>query len=420
MERANGWYAIGLGAVELGKNVRARWREHRTYTVTISSTDACYQDVQDWLIEHVPLDRQRALAVYTTGSLSESSYIADSPPGSTDTDLNVSYDSVREQRIDIDGHPVWVYFEKGDVSERDGCQTRMEAGRVVFRCTSTTAQQAIVKHLRGVVGTRKRAARRPKLWMLANWGHWARRSDVPARTVDSVVLRAGQIESLVDDLGAFLDAEADYVRRGIPWHRGYLFQGPPGTGKTSVAKALAHRFGLDLWYAPLGDLNKDTSLLSLLSEVHPRSVLLLEDVDVYHAATSREAETDQVSLSGLLNALDGVGTPHGLITILTSNDPTVLDQALVRPGRIDRVEDIGYVTDEQARRLFTYFYGREPREQWRVDDQTSCAALTELFKRHMDDPAAAEDALLRQRDHWTSGDTALPPLLEAVIAGSEQ
>jgi chaperone BCS1 len=208
-----------------------------------------------------------------------------------------------------------------------------------------------------------------------------------------VVLREGQMETLVGDLGEFLGREADYVRRGLPWHRGYLLQGPPGTGKTSLTKALAHEFGLDLWYAPLGDLSKDTNLLALLSEVRPRSMLLLEDIDIYHAATTREAEADRVTLSGLLNALDGVSTPHGLITVLTSNEPKVLDDALVRPGRIDRVEDIDYVTQEQAGRLFAYFYQRPPRGGWVVDAQTSTADLTELFKRHMDDPDGAEAAL---------------------------
>lgn len=376
IEQASTLYQMGVGAWGLASELQRRWRARSTYTLTIDEDDNAYQSVQTWLLTHVPTVNQRALAVH-------SFYEA----GDTRR-LEATYDSSRVQRVTIDGHAVEVYTER-DEGTPGGYPAPQ---RLVFRCRSEDAQRAIYAKLRFVT-ERRLGARLPRLWLLSALGSWQSRADLPPRRLPSVVLPAGQLEALAADLAAFLEREDEYARLGMPWRRGYLLQGPPGTGKTSVVKALASHFNLDLWYVPLGDLGKDMSLINLLNEVQPRSMVLLEDVDIYHAATSREAADGRVSLSGLLNALDGVATPHGLITVLTSNEPKVLDAALVRPGRVDRVEDVGYATTEQARRLFTFFYGAAPRRPWVAGDQTSTAELMEVFKRHLDDPAGAERVL---------------------------
>lgn len=203
------------------------------------------------------------------------------------------------------------------------------------------------------------------------------------------------MERIRDDMASFLTAETEYVRRGLPWHRGYLLHGPPGTGKTSIVRALAAHFGLDLWYAPLGDLTKDTSLLSLINDVGPRSILLLEDVDVFHATRARDDEPGGISMAGLLNALDGVATPHGLISFLTTNDVSVIDDALLRPGRVDLREEIGLPDGEQLARLWASFYETHPVTADLIRFKGTTAAALELFKQHAGDPAAAYAALCR-------------------------
>jgi len=76
---------------------------------------------------------------------------------------------------------------------------------------------------------------------------------------------------------------------------------------------------------------------------------LLEDVDVFHSATERDDEGSGVTLSGLLNALDGIATPRGLLTVTTTNDPSALDVAVIRPGRVDLSEQFGYARRARSR-----------------------------------------------------------------------
>lgn len=363
-----------------------RWvQNQRNYTVSVRANDPLYQDVHDWLLDIMPGSVQKTVVALTVGSLREHSIYSPDDDNSAEVSkarLGLKYDDKRERKVVIDGHKLKVATVKPDTISDNGRSMRTEPETITFTATTKAGQDAVIGHLRRLLAERKQNKRAPALWMLNSWGSWSRRDDLPPRELDSVILRAGQLERIVDDLDSFLQAETQYNRLGIPWHRGYLFHGPPGTGKTSLAKALANHFGLDLWYAPLGDLSKDSSLLSLLSQVHARSLLVLEDVDIYAASHEEEATKGEVSLSGLLNALDGIGTPHGLITVLTTNDRTALDPALLRPGRIDRHEEILPPDAEQAERVYRYLHGTPAPAGY--DPQTaSVAALVEEFKRQM-------------------------------------
>lgn len=278
-----------------------------------------------------------------------------------------------------------------------------------FHATSYDGQQAVLALLRSLIETKEEIP--PALFMLDRWSSWTKRDDLPPRTLESVVLLEGQMERLRDDIQEFLDSESEYVRRGIPYHRGYLLYGPPGTGKTSVVRALAHSLGLNLWYAPLGDLEKDSSLFSIVNEVKPRSILLLEDIDIFHAATARDDQTHTATMAGLLNALDGVATPHGLITFMTTNDLTTIDAAVLRPGRVDLTEHIDMPTPQQLARLWAQFYS-QPIPYDRIVDLASftgsTAAAIEIFKQYLTDPQAALNSLTnRQSVNSPNGTTQL-------------
>lgn len=205
----------------------------------------------------------------------------------------------------------------------------------------------------------------------------------------------GQLERITEDLATFLASRADYDRIGFPWHHGYLFEGPPGGGKSSVARVLAGVFNLDLWYLPLADIPTDTDVLRLIAEVRG-GILLIEEPDVNRAATERTDDgTKRVTLGGLLNGLDGIVTPPGLITIMNTNAADALDPALVRPGRVDLREHFGPIqTIGQVHRMLVNAYGPFPIES--VPDNVvgvMPAAIVGAIKANLRDPDAALTAL---------------------------
>lgn len=94
-----------------------------------------------------------------------------------------------------------------------------------------------------------------------------------------------------------------------------------------------------------------------------QTIILLEDIDA--AFVNREDTEEQkvafrglnrVTLSGLLNALDGVASSEGRIVFMTTNYLERLDAALIRPGRVDMKEYIGYCTRYQLEQMYRRFY----------------------------------------------------------------
>lgn len=190
-----------------------------------------------------------------------------------------------------------------------------------------------------------------------NGRQWQQQGTKARRPLSSVYLAEGQKQKLLGDVTEYLDDKTKqwHEERSIPHRRGYLFHGPPGTGKTTFAMAIAGHFKLQVYVLSLLDPHvDDTALLILFQSIRKGVLLLLEDVDCCgigrRARVSSRSKTkprydsegneikeekSNVSLSGLLNAIDGAGAPEGHILIMTTNDPDSLDAALVRAGRVD-------------------------------------------------------------------------------------
>ncbi len=164
---------------------------------------------------------------------------------------------------------------------------------------------------------------------------------------DDVVLPTGRIEEIRDSVRSFLKAKPLYKELNLPFRRGFLFSGPPGCGKTLTAKIIAANTKVGIFLLPLKSDIDDATLaraFRMPSEEGP-AILILEDLD-------RLQDGTKVSLSYLLNLLDGITAPDGLIVIATTNAPEKLDPALLnRPSRFDKVWHFGLPGEDERLRL---------------------------------------------------------------------
>jgi chaperone BCS1 len=84
----------------------------------------------------------------------------------------------------------------------------------------------------------------------------------------------------------------------------------------------------------------------------------------------------KVTLSGLLNALDGMNNGDGYIVFMTTNRRDLLDKALLRPGRVDYELFIDYATEKQVVRRFRQFFDGATKE----DAETFASNLLEMYE----------------------------------------
>jgi mitochondrial chaperone BCS1 len=177
----------------------------------------------------------------------------------------------------------------------------------------------------------------------------------------------------MQDIEIFRKSKRRYADLGVPYHRGYLLYGPPGTGKTSLVSALAAHFGLSIYSINLADFS-DRSLMNAVNQVSPNSILLFEDIDCMKSSKARVSppsmndgaqprnekenvgDKNGVTLSGLLNVLDGFYAPTNVLFLMTTNKIETLDEALLRPGRIDYKLYLGKATVRQKIDLYRRFF----------------------------------------------------------------
>jgi len=236
-----------------------------------------------------------------------------------------------------------------------------------------------------------------------DWEELARK---PKRPLESLVLKDKMLDEIVTDLKSFVDSASFYYSRGIPYRRGIMLQGPPGTGKSSTVMTIAGELGMDIYILNVSSTQlNDEKLGRLLHKAPHKSIVLVEDVDSCYSAVSKNRDErndieQHVSVSGLLNSIDGLGAQEGRIMFFTTNHPEKLNTALIRPGRVDRKFHIGYAEKDQIEKLFANFYkdesGKEDvkllAEQFAnkvTQDNISPAQLQGFFMKYKGQPRKA-------------------------------
>ncbi|KAG0214166.1 hypothetical protein BGX33_002413 [Mortierella sp. NVP41] len=189
------------------------------------------------------------------------------------------------------------------------------------------------------------------------YGNWRRTKSRPKRPLDTIVMDPKLKSYIVEDAKEFFASESWYAERGLPFRRGLLLYGSPGTGKTSFIHALAGELGLNIYVVNLSSKNlTDDTLSELVSDTPSRCLLLIEDVDAAFVQRASKDAATGITFSGLLNSVDGVSAQEGRMLCMTTNHLDRLDEALIRPGRVDVRAKFGKATQSQAEELFIKFF----------------------------------------------------------------
>lgn len=201
------------------------------------------------------------------------------------------------------------------------------------------------------------------------WSHIA--FEHPA-TFDTMAMDPEKKRDILEDLVTFSTSKDFYARIGKAWKRGYLLYGPPGTGKSTMIAAMANFLHYDVYDLELTAVKDNTDLRKLLIETTSKSIIVIEDIDCSLDLTgqrkkkgeklpledddvdklnkdvprkdSYEDTTSRVTLSGLLNFIDGLWSACGgeRIIVFTTNYAEKLDPALIRRGRMDKHIELSY------------------------------------------------------------------------------
>ncbi len=188
------------------------------------------------------------------------------------------------------------------------------------------------------------------------------------KSFESLYLKKADEFRLKSILSSFNKRKDMYKKLCIPFKFNCILYGPPGSGKTSTIKAIASYLGKDIFYLDLSKVQHNEDLTEIFKKIYTNKsfngIVVMEDIDccASDVVLSRDDGTNNSSgsltLSHLLNVLDGSLTRDDSVVLMTTNHFDKLDSALVRAGRMDLAIHLDYCDDYQLTTIYRHILGR--------------------------------------------------------------
>ena len=241
-------------------------------------------------------------------------------------------------------------------------------------------------------------------------------------TFDTMAMDPNKKNEIMRDLLAFREGEEYYKKIGKAWKRGYLLHGPPGTGKSTTIAAMANLMCYSILDLELTSIENNWELKKLVLATTSKSIIVIEDIDCSLDLTGeRGVKEDQsnaeikkvkkknaVTLSGLLNFIDGIWSACGQerILVFTTNHLGKLDQALIRRGRMDMHIELSYCRFEAFKILAKNYLN--------LDSHLLFGEIETLLEETNMTPADVAENLMVKDGESSGGDGSLKGLIRAL------
>ncbi|CAO3573592.1 unnamed protein product [Mortierella alpina] len=379
----------------LGSHAVEYLKKRIVVTAEFDSRDESYSWILNWLSDHPYSKKATQFSVSTT--IARGAQKINGEGGDSAVTATYYLPAPGLHFFWYKNRLLWLYRER----VRPAGSTVATSGAAVENITISTLgrsreliQSLIIEAQRKFIDRDKA---RTVIFQADQYGAWRRTKSRPKRPLDTIVMDPKLKNYIVNDAKEFFASESWYAERGLPFRRGLLLYGTPGTGKTSFIHALAGELGLNIYVVNLSSKNlTDDTLSELVSDTPSRCLLLIEDVDAAFVQRESKDAATGITFSGLLNSVDGVSAQEGRMLCMTTNHLDRLDEALIRPGRVDVRARFGKATQSQAQELFIKFFPHPPATP-RADDTPKAVLGSQSTKEQGDDSTEESSRLLSQR-----------------------
>lgn len=209
---------------------------------------------------------------------------------------------------------------------------------------------------------------------------WEKESTLQNRSLESVALDADIKTKLIEKIMHFNTQEDWFIQKGLAYKLTFLLHGIPGTGKTSIIRALASHFKKNICIIAINSMS-DAMFQSALTKAPSNSIIIIEDFDSVKASKNRtetkksdslKLDFDLLSLTGILNGLDGIKSLHDVIIFLTTNHLELIDPALYRKGRVDYIVELKETSAAVIKKYSKYVFPNYNFDKYRFKDTLGC------------------------------------------------